>query len=562
MKSSLKVSEHFLSFQGEGCTVGKRAVFLRLSGCRLNCSFCLSGNSKILTKRGLLKLSAVKVGDQVWSMNETTLTQEYTEVTRHTNHDVKNYLSLKLVGGGTRQGRIQTTPEHPFWVKNKGWTPASDLKEGDILLEVDRSRFASARQDWVKPVLSTKGRRSMSKHMLENNPMKNPAVAAKVAAYWAKNPKLRPNNLKLLWKHQWFRNLVSSRMITDNPMFDPEIAAKSCNRPFGQISRLEAAIATISKRLSLPLVHNKGKLYIGGRVPDFYVEGKRKVVEVTHSTYLKRRQRGYSEENRRHYAKHGYDCLTLYLDNYKSSSLKEAAYQLVNHVFNGRKVEKISKVLKPLKVHNLTTANHTFFANGVLTHNCDTAEVWKKGEVLSFAELKTLFRVKGYLAHFNTDAHLVVTGGDPLIQQESLAEFLIALRSICQLNHVEIETEGVIMPEAVLATQVELWNVSPKLANSGMGKSLRYHPEVLRFHNWYTNAIFKFPVATSSDVSEVKSICEDCHIPRSKVYLMPICANRLQFETWAAKVAKVALDHNYHFSPRMHLTIWDKSVGV
>ena len=41
----LRVNESFLSFQGEGPSSGERAVFLRLSGCNLTCSWCDSAHT-------------------------------------------------------------------------------------------------------------------------------------------------------------------------------------------------------------------------------------------------------------------------------------------------------------------------------------------------------------------------------------------------------------------------------------------------------------------------------------------------------------------------------------
>ena len=42
---------------------------------------------------------------------------------------------VRLLSIGGRE--IQTTAEHPFWVKDKGWTPCNKLEAGDLLASED-----------------------------------------------------------------------------------------------------------------------------------------------------------------------------------------------------------------------------------------------------------------------------------------------------------------------------------------------------------------------------------------------------------------------------------------
>ena len=195
---------------------------------------------------------------------------------------------------------------------------------------------------------------------------------------------------------------------------------------------------------------------------------------------------------------------------------------------------------------------------------CDTAEVWKTGKRVVLSELLAMFRVLGYTSHLKAGAHLVITGGDPLIQQKELVKFIDLLRGYrtSEVNHIEVETEGVLQPTSALCREVEFWNVSPKLANSNMPLTKRFKPDVLSFHANFTNAIFKFPVYGRNDLEEVDSICKQCNIRPEKVYLMPICDNRRDFDSRAAYVVGAAIERGYHFSPRLQLTIWNKAVGV
>ena len=199
---------------------------------------------------------------------------------------------------------------------------------------------------------------------------------------------------------------------------------------------------------------------------------------------------------------------------------------------------------------------------------CDTLEVWRKGRKYTFQELYSTFSDSGYFDTLNAGGHLVLTGGDPLIQQEAIVDFL----SYCQEQGqqigswtIEVETEGVLMPSMKLAAHVSYWNVSPKLANSGMRPEKRIKPEVLRWHNTHSmssKTVFKFPVALESDMSEVIALCVSLSIPSEKVFLMPVCATRADHIGLAPKVCEWAKKHNFNFSPRVQLLTWDLATGV
>lgn len=195
---------------------------------------------------------------------------------------------------------------------------------------------------------------------------------------------------------------------------------------------------------------------------------------------------------------------------------------------------------------------------------CDTLEVWKNGSPFTVEELTGKFADLGYFrALFDDHAHLVITGGDPLMQQPGILALLKHWDELCpgRRLYTEVETEGVLQPCAELAPWVTQWNVSPKLANSGIALDRRFNSKVLAWHVAQGNSWFKFPVATFDDCAEALELARIAKIPRSQILFMPVCASRREFEERAAEVAKWAMQFAVRFSPRLHLTIWDKATG-
>lgn len=188
---------------------------------------------------------------------------------------------------------------------------------------------------------------------------------------------------------------------------------------------------------------------------------------------------------------------------------------------------------------------------------CDTIEVWKKGVSTEFGsvfnsdELSKLYN--GY--------HLVITGGEPLLHQNKIIEFLWWIKK--ELNFlptIEIETNGTIEPYPRLLELVDYWNVSPKLLNSGVGANRINHKALLRLTQM-SGSIFKFVVSEEEDVIEIVELYLNS-IGRNKVYLMPAGSSQEELLKTRSQTVEWCLKYNFNYSERLHIVIWNQKTGV
>lgn len=196
---------------------------------------------------------------------------------------------------------------------------------------------------------------------------------------------------------------------------------------------------------------------------------------------------------------------------------------------------------------------------------CDTLEVWPNGNEYSFDEIFKLFESVGLIMRFaNDDHHLILTGGSPLKQQDSLFNFIIAFSNKYGfVPYLEVENECMLKPSYEMVAWVDQWNNSPKLSNSGMKKEIRYKPELIREMSEMSNSWFKFVVRDESDWKEIE---EDFLIPglieKNQVILMPEGDQQEKLKITRPIVAELAIKYGVHFTDRLHVTIWDKKTGV
>lgn len=93
---------------------------------------CFTAGTKVLTEVGEKPIEEIAVGDRVLAKDDETGEMAYKEVEWLFQRDVDETYQIS-VGNEV----ISTTDEHPFWIVNKGWVEAKDLKTGDILTTRD-----------------------------------------------------------------------------------------------------------------------------------------------------------------------------------------------------------------------------------------------------------------------------------------------------------------------------------------------------------------------------------------------------------------------------------------
>lgn len=154
---------------------------------------------------------------------------------------------------------------------------------------------------------------------------------------------------------------------------------------------------------------------------------------------------------------------------------------------------------------------------------------------------------------------LVVTGGEPLLQRRELESLLGRLPSDI---HVEVETNGTLLPGDVLVARVNQWNVSPKLANSGEPIERRLKVDVLRTLRDTGKAYLKVVVDADVDAAEVDDLIRQVEWPHDRVFLMPQASTRAALIDKSPRVEDLARRLCVRTSPRLHVLQWDGKRGI
>ena len=205
-------------------------------------------------------------------------------------------------------------------------------------------------------------------------------------------------------------------------------------------------------------------------------------------------------------------------------------------------------------------------------HWCDTPFTWnwtgtpwehQDGKKFSkeeqIRELEPAEIAKALAEEARAGDHLVITGGEPLLQQEGLAALLTLAGDL--FASIEIETNGTQTPTAELDRWVSQFNVSPKLANSNNAPELRLKQAPLAFFATSEKAFFKFVVQSQEDITEVLALAEEYGISARKILLMPEGRTPAELAANRDWIANLCLKHGLRMTDRLHVQLWGDARG-
>ena len=172
--------------------------------------------------------------------------------------------------------------------------------------------------------------------------------------------------------------------------------------------------------------------------------------------------------------------------------------------------------------------------------------------------------------------HVVFTGGEPMIQDKSVA-LLDALADYGY--HTTVETNGTIYRDAA----IDLASISPKLASStptperdpkGAGEWADRHERrrididaLAALVDDYDSQL-KFVVTGREDIQEIERLvgrvreAATTGIPDEDVLLMPEGMTQVELDAKRNDVAELAVEYGYRYTPRLHVDLWDDAPGT
>ena len=192
------------------------------------------------------------------------------------------------------------------------------------------------------------------------------------------------------------------------------------------------------------------------------------------------------------------------------------------------------------------------------TWNPRMEEFWKEPRDWSINQTAVNIRQAWRQNHpqIETGHRLVISGGEPLLQQGKIVELI---RDLSEFE-IEIETNGTILPLPELEDCQ--FNCSPKLSGSGNSRKRRFHPDVITHIARLQKSWLKFVVTDLAELNEIRTIQQECQIPNEKIIVMPQGRSWESIQAQAQLLEPSVSERNWHIGYRHQLNWFGDQRGT
>jgi 7-carboxy-7-deazaguanine synthase len=193
---------------------------------------------------------------------------------------------------------------------------------------------------------------------------------------------------------------------------------------------------------------------------------------------------------------------------------------------------------------------------------CDTPYTWDADRFDLRATTQWL-TVDDILGRLTPTPVVVLTGGEPLLQQDRPAFQALVHALVDTGRAIHVETNGTQLPGQLLLSYTEAIMVSPKLANAGAHRGHQdpaLHPGY-RDITHRTNLYLKVVCRSPSDVERACHLAAINNWPKQRVWVMPEGTTTTDLNTTWRPVAEAAAARGINATHRLHVLAWGDQRG-
>lgn len=171
------------------------------------------------------------------------------------------------------------------------------------------------------------------------------------------------------------------------------------------------------------------------------------------------------------------------------------------------------------------------------------------------------------------DVHLVITGGEPLLGWQKFWPALFEHARMGDLKNVTFETNATQQLREDFVNYINnqeriqfTFSCSPKLSISSEPWDTAIKPTIVREYADLNNSnlYFKFVVSDDVDVDEVGQAVSEYKAEgiSCPVYIMPLGGRSEEYVLNTGRVATLAMERGWRYSPRLHVDIFGNAWGT